>query len=92
MLIRYRLRPRVLVDVSQVDTRVELFGGWVEFPICVAPTAMHGLAHSDAETATAKGTVLNNYSQYCTVLNNTIRKVLFSSIHGHNPKVSAMIL
>ena len=45
----------MLVDVSKVDTRVELFGGWAEFPICVAPTAMQKLAHSDGEAATAKG-------------------------------------
>ncbi len=52
---RYRLRPRVLVDVSKVDTGVELFGGWAEFPICVAPTAMQKMAHSDGEIANAKG-------------------------------------
>jgi len=27
---RYRLRPRMLRDVSQLDMRLELFGEWVE--------------------------------------------------------------
>ena len=52
---RYRLRPRVLVDVSKIDTTVELYGGRVEFPICVAPTAFQRMAHKDGEVATAKG-------------------------------------
>ena len=55
---RYRLRPKVLIDVSDIDTRVELFGGWVEFPICVAPTAFQRMAHEDGEAATAKGTIV----------------------------------
>ena len=45
----------MLVDVSKVDTQVELFGGWAEFPICVAPTAMQKMAHIDGEIANAKG-------------------------------------
>ena len=52
---RYRFRPRVLRDVSRLDTRVQLFGEWVEFPICVAPTAMQKMAHHQGELATARG-------------------------------------
>src|SRR5689334_13660989 len=33
-----RLRPRVLVDVSKLDTRVSLFGQELPFPIFLAPT------------------------------------------------------
>lgn len=52
---RMRLRPRVLVDVSQIDTRVTLFGRELPFPILLAPTAYHKLAHAEGEIATAKG-------------------------------------
>jgi len=52
---RYRLRPRMLRDVSQLGMRVKLFGDWVEFPVCVAPTARHDYAHPDGEIATARG-------------------------------------
>ena len=45
----------MLRDVSQLDMRVELFGEWVEFPVCVAPTARHDYAHPDGEIATARG-------------------------------------
>ena len=33
-----RLKPRILVDVSKVDTRVKLFGEEMPFPIVLAPT------------------------------------------------------
>ncbi len=50
-----RLKPRVLVDVSQLDTRLELFGQQMDFPILLAPTAYHKLVHAEGETATARG-------------------------------------
>lgn len=53
---RYRLRPRVLRDVTSVDTSVELFGQRLETPVLVAPTAFHQGAHPDGEVATAVGT------------------------------------
>lgn len=49
------LRPRVMVDVSDRDPSVELFGRSYELPIAVAPTAYHRLAHPDGEEATARG-------------------------------------
>ncbi|MCY7366473.1 MAG: alpha-hydroxy-acid oxidizing protein, partial [Frankiaceae bacterium] len=42
---RLRLRPRVLRDVSRVDTGVELLGSRLAAPLLVAPSALHGLAH-----------------------------------------------
>ncbi|QRK11404.1 alpha-hydroxy-acid oxidizing protein [Archangium violaceum] len=53
---RLRLRPRVLRDVSSVDTSTELLGSMLSSPVLVAPTAFHSLAHPDAELATAQGT------------------------------------
>ncbi len=49
-----RLRPRVLVDVSTCDMRTSVLGIPVSMPILLAPTAGHGLAHADAECATAR--------------------------------------
>jgi isopentenyl diphosphate isomerase/L-lactate dehydrogenase-like FMN-dependent dehydrogenase len=48
-----RLRPRMLVKVSTCDLRTSVLGTTVSMPILVAPTAGHGLAHPDAECATA---------------------------------------
>ena len=54
-LIRIRLKPRVMVDVSQVDTRIKLFGQEMSHPILLAPTSSHMLAHPEGEVATARG-------------------------------------
>jgi 4-hydroxymandelate oxidase len=52
---RLRLAPRVLNDVSQLDTRVTLFGSELEHPILLAPIAYHRLYHAEGELATARG-------------------------------------
>jgi len=54
-LDKIRLRPRVLVDVSKLNTRVTLFGQELPFPILLAPTALHRLYHPEGELATARG-------------------------------------
>ena len=55
---RLRLRPHVLRDVSTIDMSTTILGEKIDFPICVAPTAMQKLAHPDGEIATAKGSSL----------------------------------
>ena len=50
-----RLRPRVLRDVSAVDTSVDLLGTRLRTPVLAGPTALHGLAHPEGEAATARG-------------------------------------
>jgi 4-hydroxymandelate oxidase len=50
-----RLRPKVLVDVSHIDTGVNLFGEPMPFPILLAPAAYHCLVHPEGELATARG-------------------------------------
>jgi isopentenyl diphosphate isomerase/L-lactate dehydrogenase-like FMN-dependent dehydrogenase len=61
---RWRLRPRVLRDVSAVETAIELLGAPVSMPILVAPVAYQRLAHPDGEVgmaraAAAAGTVMS---------------------------------
>ncbi|WP_369367625.1 alpha-hydroxy acid oxidase [Streptomyces sp. CG4] len=51
---RYRLRPRVLVDVSRCDMRTTLLGSPVALPIAVAPMGFHGLVTPEAEPACAR--------------------------------------
>lgn len=51
---KYRIRPRVLRDVSVIDTTVPIFGQRNSAPFGVAPTAMQCLAHSEGEAATAR--------------------------------------
>lgn len=51
---KYRIRPRVLRDMSQIDPSASAFGTRHSVPIGVAPTAMQCLAHPDGEVATAR--------------------------------------
>ena len=52
--LRYRFRPRVLVDVSRVDAATTLLGAATAMPVAIAPMAAHGLANPDGEAATAR--------------------------------------
>lgn len=49
-----RLRPRVLVDVSTVSAATTVLGTEVSMPVLVGPTALHGMAHVDAEAGMAR--------------------------------------
>ncbi|OZJ03812.1 hypothetical protein BZG36_03012 [Bifiguratus adelaidae] len=69
---RWRIRPRVLVDVSNVRTETKLFGDRISTPICIAAAAMQRMAHPDGELATSRaaakfGTAmcLSTYSTTC---------------------------
>jgi isopentenyl diphosphate isomerase/L-lactate dehydrogenase-like FMN-dependent dehydrogenase len=60
---RWRLRPQVLVDVSEVTTEAEVLGGPVSMPLLVAPVAYQRLADPEGEVgmaraAAAAGTVM----------------------------------
>lgn len=50
-----RLRPRVLVDVSKLDTRVKLFGQELPFPILLSPTGAQGFVYPNGDLAVARG-------------------------------------
>jgi 4-hydroxymandelate oxidase len=50
-----RLKPRVLVDVTRIDTSCTVLGYKLPHPILLAPASSHRLAHPDAEMATARG-------------------------------------
>jgi 4-hydroxymandelate oxidase len=51
---RRHLRPRMLVDLQQVSTEIELLGAPASMPLLVAPVAYQRLAHPDGEVATAR--------------------------------------
>jgi isopentenyl diphosphate isomerase/L-lactate dehydrogenase-like FMN-dependent dehydrogenase len=49
-----QLRPRKLVDVSKIDTRVELFGTRWDSPIFFCPVGGQGMFHPEGELGTAR--------------------------------------
>ncbi|KGJ10135.1 alpha-hydroxy-acid oxidizing protein (plasmid) [Paracoccus versutus] len=50
-----RLQGRVLADLRGADTGLRLLGLDLPHPLILAPVAFHGLAHAEAEHATALG-------------------------------------
>jgi 4-hydroxymandelate oxidase len=50
----WELRPRVLVDVSDVSTKATVLGTELELPFLVAPVAFQLLAHPDGEAGMAR--------------------------------------
>jgi 4-hydroxymandelate oxidase len=52
---RTRLNPRALIDVSSIDTSLELLGLHLPFPILLAPAGYHKLFHPEGELETLRG-------------------------------------
>src|ERR1700704_2484844 len=52
---RLRLRPRMLRDITAIDTSVSVLGQRLAMPLMVAPTGRHRLFHPEGERATARG-------------------------------------
>lgn len=55
MFFRWRFKPKILRDVSKVDTTVKIDDQIYKTPIFVAPTAICKWACSDGELAAAQG-------------------------------------
>lgn len=51
---RYKIRPRILVNVDNIDIRGEIFGYKTALPLGFSPAAMHKLAHQDGELGTSR--------------------------------------
>jgi (S)-2-hydroxy-acid oxidase len=80
---RWVLRPRVLVDVSDVTTTATVLGADVSLPVLVAPTAYQRMAHPEGELAMARaaaaaGTVLC----LSTLATATIEEVAAAAAEG----------
>ncbi|HUR74054.1 MAG TPA: alpha-hydroxy acid oxidase [Sporichthya sp.] len=68
---RIRLRPRVLRDVSLVDTATTVLGTPVALPVLVAPVGFQGMAHPGAETEAARGTAAAGSLYIASTVANT---------------------
>ena len=75
---RRTLRPRVLVDVENLELSTIILGTKVSAPFYVSPTASHGLVNKDAEAATAraasKANILAAFSTLTTISLEDIAK------------------
>lgn len=64
---RYRIMPRILVDVRNIDMETTILGQRVSMPICVSPTAMQRMAHPQGELATATA---SSAAKTCMILSS----------------------
>ena len=72
----FRLRPRVLTDLTGIDATTTILGRPASLPIGIAPAALHGLAHPDGELATARAaTAAGAIHVVSTVASHTIEEV-----------------
>ena len=68
---RLEFRPRALVDLSHIDTSINLFGTHLPSPICIAPTAFHKLAHPTGEIGTASAAARGGHLMMASTLATT---------------------
>ena len=57
---KFKIRPRVLRNVSNVDMSSSIFGQRISMPFGISPTAMQRLAHPDGEEATSRAAAAMN--------------------------------
>src|SRR5687767_12800969 len=76
------LLPRVLVDVSAVDTATTVLGTDLAHPITVAPTAFHCLADPEGEAATARGAAAAGALMCLSSLSNTPMEEVAAACEG----------
>lgn len=63
-----KLRPRRLVDVSSIDTRITLFGKEYPSPVLLAPAGDQQRIHPDGEMATARAAADQRSLMICSML------------------------
>ena len=60
------LRPRFLIDATERKIATTVLGEAISFPVMISPTDGHGLAHSEAECATARGAGMSKTLMMCS--------------------------
>ncbi len=68
---RFDLRARRLVDVSRLDTRVELLGETWDSPIVLAPAGSQKAFHPEGEMASARGSTARGHHQILSTVTTT---------------------
>ncbi|KAJ3144921.1 Hydroxyacid oxidase 1 [Irineochytrium annulatum] len=88
---RYKLRPRVLRDVTNVDVSTTILGHPVSTPVGIAPSAMQCLAHPEGERGTSYAAALTNsvmiLSTYSTVSLEDVAAHRRSILSSREPNV-----
>ncbi|MCA6074647.1 alpha-hydroxy acid oxidase [Fulvivirga sedimenti] len=65
-----QIRPRRLVDVRNISTKIELFGKELDNPIILCPVGFQKVFHPDGEIASAKAAVNRNHQMIVSSVSN----------------------
>ena len=68
---RWQLHYRVLRDVAERDLSTTVLGARLDWPVMIAPTAYHCMAHPDGELATARAAAALGTAMVLSTLSNT---------------------
>ena len=68
---KFKLRPRVCVDVSSISTTTSVLGHELSAPLLVAPTALQRMAHDDGEIGMAQAAASAGSLMVCSTLAST---------------------
>jgi 4-hydroxymandelate oxidase len=82
---RWRFRPRMLVDVSEVSTATTVLGTPVSMPLLVAPFAMQRLLDPEGELATARAAAATG-TLMCVSTITTSRHAEIAAAAGAGPR------
>ena len=82
---RLSLVPRVLVDVSAVDTGVEILGRRHALPVVIAPMAFQRLAHDDGEIGVARAAAASGLTMTLSTLSTTPLEEVAAAGSGDAP-------
>ncbi len=67
---RWLVHYRVMRDVAERSPRTELLGQTLDWPVLLAPTAYHRMAHDDGELATARAAAATGTTMVLSTLAN----------------------
>ena len=79
---RVEFYPKLLTDVSNIDTSIEIFGKKVSLPIVFAPTGYTKLMHHAGESAVARVAAKNNMVYSLSTMGTTSPEELAANAPG----------
>ena len=80
------LRPRMLVDVSEVTTRTIVLGSEISMPLMVAPTSLQRITHADGEPALAAAAAEAGTVYTLSSLGSYRPRELAEALDGETPR------
>ena len=68
---RFQIKPRRLVDVSEVDTSINLLGAEASSPIMLCPVGSQGAYHAEAELGSARAAAAKGHHMILSTQSST---------------------